>query len=55
MNKKVVITGATGLIGKKIVNRLVERRDEVTVFTRSVDKAKVWVSNAAYYVNWNIA
>ena len=55
MNKKVVITGATGLIGKKIVNRLVERGDEVTVFTRSVDKAKVWVSNAAYYVNWNIA
>jgi uncharacterized protein len=40
MKKKILITGATGLIGKQICRRLIDRGDEVTVFTRSVRKAK---------------
>ena len=51
--KKVILTGATGLIGKNIARKLIQRGDEVTVFTRSVDKAKQVIPNAAEYVAWN--
>ncbi len=51
--KKILLTGATGLIGKRIANKLIERGDEVTVFTRSVDKARRVIPDAAKYVDWN--
>jgi uncharacterized protein (TIGR01777 family) len=35
----VTITGATGLIGSRLVSRLLERGDEVTVLTRDVHRA----------------
>lgn len=54
MNRKIVITGATGLIGKRITDKLIQRGDEVTIFTRSVDKAKQIIPGAAEYVNWNL-
>ena len=38
--KRIVITGATGLIGKKLVKTLIERGDEVIVFSRNAEKAK---------------
>jgi len=37
---RVTITGATGLIGPKLVRELVARGDEVTVLSRSPDKAR---------------
>ncbi len=52
--KKVVLTGATGLIGKSIAGKLIQRGDEVTIFTRSVNKAKQIIPNAAEYVVWNL-
>jgi uncharacterized protein len=52
--KKVVLTGATGLIGKNIAEKLIRRGDEVTIFSRSVDKAKRIIPNASEYVNWNL-
>ncbi len=51
--KKVILTGATGLIGKNIADKLIQRGDEVTIFTRSVDKAKLVIPNAVEYVAWN--
>jgi uncharacterized protein (TIGR01777 family) len=37
---KVTVTGATGLIGRALVARLLERGDSVTVLSRSTDKAR---------------
>ncbi len=51
--KKVIITGATGFLGKRIAKELISRGDEVTIFTRSVENAKQKISNAYDYVEWN--
>lgn len=53
MNRKIVITGATGLIGKRIAGKLIQRGDLVTIFTRSADKARRIIPGAAEYVEWN--
>lgn len=37
--KRVLVTGATGFIGRKLVERLVERGDHALVFARSAAKA----------------
>lgn len=50
---RVLITGATGLIGKKIAQKLLSRGDEVIVLTRSVQQAKKSISNATAYLEWN--
>jgi uncharacterized protein (TIGR01777 family) len=52
--KKIVLTGATGLIGKKIADLLIRRGDEITIFTRSIDRAKQIIPDAADYVEWNL-
>lgn len=51
--KKVLITGATGLIGKNIVERLESRGDEVKVFTRNVSKGESKLPSASKYVKWD--
>ncbi|MEW6701200.1 MAG: TIGR01777 family oxidoreductase [Bacteroidota bacterium] len=51
--KKIVLTGATGFIGKKIAIKLIECGCELTIFTRSVKKAKQFIPNASEYVEWN--
>ena len=48
--KKIIITGATGFLGKRITEELISRGDEVTIFTRSVKNAKKNISNAYDYV-----
>ena len=40
MSKKIIITGATGTIGQRLVKELTSRGEEVTIFTRSPEKAK---------------
>src|SRR3989442_6350643 len=37
---KVPVTGATGLTGSRVVARLLERGDEVTILTRDPDRAR---------------
>ena len=37
--KRVLVTGATGFIGRKLVYRLIERGDSVLVFARNAAKA----------------
>ena len=51
--KKVVITGATGFLGKRIAEELITRGDEVTIFTRSINNVRQKIPNAYDYVEWN--
>lgn len=53
MIKRIIITGATGLIGRKLSRELVNRGDEVIVFSRDIDKAKDIVPGASDYVKWD--
>jgi uncharacterized protein len=53
MTKKIIITGATGLIGKKLSRALNDRGDEVTVFTRNTDSANKTIPFVKSLVKWN--
>jgi len=50
---KVMIAGATGLIGKKLVKGLIERGDSVFVIGRSVDKIKSIWGEKVLAIEWN--
>ncbi len=51
-NKRVIVTGATGLIGKEVCKELIARGYEVVVFSRDPDSARAKVPGAAEYVPW---
>lgn len=51
--KKILITGATGSIGKKLVNKLSADGHQLTIFTRDINKAKEIVPEANEFVEWN--
>lgn len=53
MKKRIVITGATGLIGSGLTKKLSARGDEVIVFSRSPKKAKEKLPGAFDYVEWH--
>ena len=53
MAKKIIITGATGLIGKKLCQALFDRGDEVTVFSRNIQSAKKKLPYLKNFVTWN--
>jgi uncharacterized protein (TIGR01777 family) len=53
--KRIVVTGATGLIGKAVCKRLVARGDQVVVFSRDPQKARAATPGAAEYVAWTPA
>jgi len=50
---KIAITGATGLIGKKLVGKLIGRGDEVLVLTRSANSAKDTLPHSVSFVEWS--
>lgn len=50
--KKIIITGATGSIGRRLVQELTARGDNVIVFTRNPETAKKKIVNATKYVKW---
>jgi uncharacterized protein (TIGR01777 family) len=52
MNKKILITGATGLIGPPICEQLISRGDEVTIFTRSL-KDNTLLPPQVKQIEWN--
>jgi hypothetical protein len=52
MLKKIIITGATGSIGRNLAQRLLARGDEVTVFTRNPENAKNKIINGFKYIKW---
>ncbi len=53
MKKRIIITGATGLIGKRLSASLVSNGYEIVVFTRDVQKGKIVVPSASNYVEWD--
>lgn len=50
--KRVVVTGATGLIGKPLCAQLAAKGYQVVVFSRDPEKARRTVPGAAEYVAW---
>jgi len=53
MNRKIVITGATGLIGRELCEKLYEEGDEITIFTRDIKKGKEIFPYLNNFVEWN--
>lgn len=53
MNRNIIITGATGLIGTQLCHALINRGDEVTLFTRNSESAKKILGDKFTYVKWN--
>lgn len=53
MQRKIIITGATGLIGRKISEILIENNNNVIIFSRRPETAKEIIKNAAEYVLWD--
>ena len=51
--KRIIITGATRLIGKKLVKALTDRGDEVIVFSRNAEKANSIFPEATECIEWN--
>jgi NAD dependent epimerase/dehydratase family enzyme len=54
-NKRVVVSGATGLIGRALCKQLVARGYQVVVFSRNPQQARRAVPGAADYVAWRPA
>jgi uncharacterized protein (TIGR01777 family) len=54
-SKRVIVTGATGLIGKALCKRLMEKGYAVVVFSRNPAAAQQQVPGAAEYVAWEPA
>lgn len=50
--KRIIVTGATGLIGKALCRALIARDYEVVIFSRSAGAARERVPGAAEYVAW---
>ena len=50
---KIIITGATGSIGRRLVQKLTSRGDEVTIFTRNLNNAQKKIANPSKYVKWD--
>ena len=53
VQRSVLVTGATGLIGKALCRRLIARGDRVVVFTRNPTTARTIVPGAAQCVAWD--
>lgn len=53
MSKRIIVTGATGLIGRNLCPILIERGDELTLFTTHRKKAESAVPGAKEYVEWD--
>lgn len=53
--KRVIVTGATGLIGKQLFAALKQRGYAVVVFSRNPEHARATLPGAAEYVAWSAA
>jgi len=51
--KKIIITGATGTIGSKLCQELIERGDELTIFTRNPANAEKKLPSVKKYIKWD--
>ena len=53
MKRKIVITGATGLIGQEICKLLNDRGDKITVLTRDINKGKMILPYLTEFIEWD--
>jgi hypothetical protein len=53
MEGHIVITGATGVIGREVARRLIDSGRKVVVFARSPQAASASIPGAAGYVRWD--
>jgi len=53
MNKTIVVTGATGFVGRKLCLELFLKGYELKILCRSTDKAKNIVPLPAEFISWN--
>lgn len=53
MNRNIIVTGATGLIGRNISNALIKNNENVIVFSRRPEEAKKIIKGATSYVFWD--
>lgn len=53
MQRKIIITGATGLIGRKISELLIKDKNHLIIFSRRPEEAKKIITNATEYVFWD--
>jgi len=51
--KKILITGATGSIGRRLMQELVVRGDEVTIFSRNPKRTKRKIVNQVRFIKWD--
>ncbi|MCB9093102.1 MAG: TIGR01777 family protein [Halobacteriovoraceae bacterium] len=49
----VLLTGATGFVGQKLVSELVEHGHKISILTRNAPKAAIKMGNQYIYWNWN--
>lgn len=50
---KILITGATGLIGSEVCKKLISDGKEITVFTRNPERAKKVLPRVKNYIEWD--
>lgn len=53
MNKSILISGATGLIGKHVVDSLVQRGDSIVILTQNISNAKIIFPHVNNFILWN--
>jgi len=53
MEGHIIITGATGIIGTELANRLIDAGRQVVIFARSTQAAAIKIPGAAAYVRWD--
>ena len=51
--KKIVITGATGSIGRRLCERLINRGDELIIFTRNPKNAEQKLPTVKKFIRWD--
>ncbi|WP_337864855.1 TIGR01777 family oxidoreductase [Ignavibacterium sp.] len=51
--KKIIITGATGLIGRKLSQKLSEAGHQIIVFSRNASSAKNILKKEFIYIDWD--
>ena len=51
---KIVIAGATGLIGKALTKKLIDNGEDVIIFSRNIAKSKELIPNAKDHIEWRI-
>src|SRR5688572_1672999 len=51
-SRRVIVTGATGLIGRRLCEQLSAKGYQIVVFSRNPEKARRSLPSAAEYVAW---